>query len=376
MIASHIVYISLGSNKGDRFKNLQDAINLIYIKIGKVDIISKVYNTPAFGFEGEDFLNTCIRIETAFKATDVLKKLLAIEKQLGRTRNKKKGYESRTIDLDVIFYDDDIISSKKLEVPHPEMDKRKFVLQPLHDIAPKIKHPTAQKDIAEMLTECEDTSVLEPINIWLKNPAKRHGFSNYNYIAIEGNIGAGKTSLAKKISCDFNAKLILERFADNPFLPKFYEDATRYAFTLEMSFLADRYQQISDDLSQLDLFKDFIVSDYDVFKSLIFSKITLQEDEFKLYRKLFYLMYKDIAKPDLYIYLYQNTERLQENIKKRGRDYEQNIADEYLEKINTGYLEFLKSQTEFNVKIIDISDKDFIANRQDYLSILDAICEE
>jgi deoxyguanosine kinase len=364
MIASHIVYISLGSNKGDRFKNLQDAINLIYIKIGKVDIISKVYNTPAFGFEGEDFLNTCIRIETAFKATDVLKKLLAIEKQLGRTRNKKKGYESRTIDLDVIFYDDDIISSKKLQVPHPEMDKRKFVLQPLHDIAPKITHPTAQKDIAEMLTECEDTSVLEPINIWLKNPAKRHGFSNYNYIAIEGNIGAGKTSLAKKISCDFNAKLILERFADNPFLPKFYEDATRYAFTLEMSFLADRYQQISDDLSQLDLFKDFIVSDYDVFKSLIFSKITLQEDEFKLYRKLFYLMYKDIAKPDLYIYLYQNTERLQENIKKRGRDYEQNIADEYLEKINAGYLEFLKSQTEFNVKIIDISDKDFIANRQ------------
>jgi len=376
MIASHVVYISLGSNTGDRFKNLQDAINLIYIKIGKVDMISKVYNTPAFGFEGDDFLNTCIRIETTYKATNVLKELLAIEKQLGRTRNKKKGYESRTIDLDIIFYDDDIISSKKLQVPHPEMYKRKFVLQPLYDIAPKITHPTTQKSIAEMLTECEDTSALEPINIWLKNPTKRHTFSNYNYIAIEGNIGAGKTSLAKKISHDFNAKLILERFADNPFLPKFYEDATRYAFTLEMSFLADRYQQISDDLSQLDLFKDFIVSDYDVFKSLIFSKITLQEDEFKLYRKLFYLMYKDIAKPDLYIYLYQNTERLQENIKKRGRDYEQNIEDEYLEKINSGYLEFLKSQTEFNVKIIDISDKDFITNRQDYLSILDAICEE
>jgi 2-amino-4-hydroxy-6-hydroxymethyldihydropteridine diphosphokinase len=376
MIASHIVYISLGSNKGDRFKNLQDAINLIYIKIGKVDIISKVYNTPAFGFEGEDFLNTCIRIETEYSAEKVLKKLLAIEKQLGRTRNKKAGYESRTIDLDIIFYDEAVISSKKLEVPHPEMDKRKFVLQPLFDIAPNLKHPKSQKNIAEMLEVCEDTSVLETINIWLKNPVKRHTFSNYNYIAIEGNIGAGKTSLANKISHDFNAKLILERFADNPFLPKFYEDAPRYAFTLEMSFLADRYQQISDDLSQLDLFKDFIVSDYDVFKSLIFSKITLQEDEFKLYRKLFYLMYKDIAKPDLYVYLYQNTQRLQENIKKRGRDYEQNIADEYLEKINAGYLEFLKSQTDFNVKIIDISDKDFIAKRKDYLDILDAICAE
>lgn len=376
MVSTHIAYLSLGSNKGDRFKNLQDAINLIYVKIGKVDIISKVYNSPAFGFESADFLNTCIRLETQLTAKEVLKTLLSIEKTLGRVRNKKSGYEARTIDLDIIFYDDDIINTKTLQIPHPEMSKRKFVLKPLHNIAPKIMHPEMNQDVETLLESCDDKSQLEPINIWLKNPTKKHSFTKYNYIAIEGNIGAGKTSLATKISHDFNAKLILERFADNPFLPKFYEDALRYAFTLEMSFLADRYQQISDDLSQLDLFKDFIVSDYDVFKSLIFSKITLLEDEFKLYRKLFYLMYKDIAKPDLYVYLYQNTQRLQENIKKRGRDYEQNIADDYLEKINSGYLEFLKSQTDFNVKIIDISDKDFVSNREDYLSILDAICEE
>jgi deoxyadenosine/deoxycytidine kinase len=226
------------------------------------------------------------------------------------------------------------------------------------------------------LETCTDTSVLEPINIWLKNPSKAYDFSKLSYIAIEGNIGAGKTSLATKIAHEFNAKLILERFADNPFLPKFYNDAARYAFPLEMSFLADRYQQISDDLSQLDLFKDFIVSDYDVFKSLIFSKVTLQEDEFKLYRKLFYLMYKDLRKPDLYVYLYQNTESLQANIKKRGRDYEQNIENDYLEKINTGYLEFLKTQTDFNVKIIDISDRDFIENRMDYLWLLGEICSK
>ena len=376
MIDSHVVYISLGSNKGDRLKNLQDAINLIYRNIGKIGIISKVYNSPSFGFESDDFLNTCVRVETQLQAKDVLKKMLAIEKKLGRVRNKKSGYEARTIDLDVIFYDDAIIATKTLQVPHPEMYKRKFVLQPLFDIAPKMMHPGLNQDVTELLQNCEDKSSLEPINIWLKNPTKTHTFSKYNYIAIEGNIGAGKTSLANKIAHDFNAKLILERFADNPFLPKFYEDAQRYAFTLEMSFLADRYQQISDDLSQLDLFKDFIVSDYDVFKSLIFSKVTLLEDEFKLYRKLFYLMYKDLRKPDLYVYLYQNTERLQENIKKRGRDYEQNIANEYLEKINAGYLEFLKSQTDINVKIIDISDKDFLANREDYLSVLDMICGE
>ena len=376
MVDLHVVYISLGSNKGDRFKNLQDAINLVYNKIGRVDVISKVYNSPAFGFDGDDFLNSCIRIETELQPEKVLKKLLDIERQLGRVRSKTSGYESRTIDLDMLFYDDGIIHSKTLQVPHPEMHKRKFVLQPLHDFAPKTEHPLLKKDIAQLLEECNDASLLEPINIWLKNPSKRHNFSNYNYLAIEGNIGAGKTSLATKIAHDFNAKLILERFADNPFLPKFYEDAQRYAFALEMSFLADRYQQIADDLSQLDLFKDFIVSDYDVFKSLIFSKITLPEDEFKLYRKLFYLMYKDLRKPDLYVYLYQNTKRLQENIKKRGRDYEQNIANDYLDKINTGYLEFLKSQTDFNVKIIDISDKDFVANRKDYLGVLDAICGE
>jgi len=369
------VYISLGSNQGDKFKNLQAAIDLIFIKIGKINIISKVYKSPAFGFDGDEFLNTCICIDTELKPNELLKELLKIEKVLGRVRNKKKGYESRSIDLDIIIFEDEIINTKTLKLPHPEMQNRKFVLLPLHDIASKVKHPQLDIDVSVLLEACEDKSILKPINIWLKNPSKRHNFSKYNYIAIEGNIGAGKTSLTTKISHDFNAKLILERFADNPFLPKFYEDAQRYAFTLEMSFLADRYQQISDDLSQLDLFKDFIVSDYDVFKSLIFSKITLPEDEFKLYRKLFYLMYKDIAKPDLYVYLYQNTKRLQENIKQRGRDYEKDIADEYLEKINAGYLDFLKKQTNFNVKIVDISDRDFVKNRKDYLWILDQICE-
>nr|WP_321229648.1 2-amino-4-hydroxy-6-hydroxymethyldihydropteridine diphosphokinase [uncultured Psychroserpens sp.] len=370
----HHVYIALGSNKGDRLKYLQDAVDAIFAEIGKVNAIAKVYNTPAFGFEGDDFLNTCIYIESVFSAEEVLEKLQTIEKRLGRERKQTEGYESRTIDLDILLFDCDIIASKNLNVPHSQLPKRKFVLKPLHDIASKLKHPQLEKTVAQLLESCEDESDVEAINIWLKNPSKQFDFSKYNYIAIEGNIGAGKTSLANQIASDFNAKLILERFADNAFLPKFYEEPQRYAFTLEMSFLADRYQQISDDLSQLDLFKDFIVSDYDIYKSLIFSKITLPEDEFKLYRKLFYLMYKDIAKPELYVYLYQNTQRLQENIKKRGRDYEQNIDDEYLEKINSGYLDFLKNQSELNVKIIDISDRDFVNNRADYLWVLGEIC--
>lgn len=367
------VYIALGSNKGDKFKNLQLAINAIFEKIGAIVSISKVYQTEAMGFDGDDFLNTCIAVNTNLSAKKVLKILQEIEVKLGRKPKKSIGYESREIDLDIIFYEDEIIDDKNLIIPHPEAHKRKFVLEPLQVIAANVQHPVLETTVEQLLTNCTDATTLQPYNIWLKNPIKKYTLSKQNYIAIEGNIGAGKTSLATQISKDFNAKLILERFADNPFLPKFYKEPNRYAFTLEMSFLADRYQQISDDLSQLDLFKDFIVSDYDVFKSLIFSKITLQPDEFKLYRKLFYLMYKDIAKPDLYVYLYQNTQRLQANIKKRGRKYESEIADDYLEKINAGYLDFLKSQSDLKVKIIDISDKDFVKSREDYLWLIKEI---
>ena len=371
------IFIALGSNKGDKMANLQKAIDLIFERIGHVVHIARVYSSKAMGFDDaatEDFYNTCIHAETFLGPEKLLQTMQAIETFMGRERSDAPGYQSRIIDLDLLYYSDLSCSSKQLLIPHPEMQNRRFVLQPLNDIAPSFVHPILKQDTSNLLAATSDASAVEPINIWLKNPIKRYPLSDNSYVAIEGNIGAGKTSLAHLIANDFNGKLLLERFADNAFLPKFYEEPQRYAFTLEMSFLADRYQQISEDLSQLDLFKDFVISDYDIYKSLIFSKITLPEDEFRLYRKLFYLMYKDISKPDLYVYLYQNTERLQQNIKKRGRDYEQGIDDAYLEKINAGYLDFLRNQNELNVKIIDISDRDFIENRSDYLWLLGEIC--
>ena len=374
MMHEQTVLIGIGSNTGDRLDHLQSAIDAIHTQIGSIDQISRLYQTPALGFEGADFINGCLKVSTQLEASQVLDKLLVIEQHLGRIRHDDGQYHYRTIDLDLLFFDSLISKSERLELPHPRLHERRFVLQPLADITSDFEHPILKQTISKLLENCEDDSVLTPLGDQLTNPMQSFDFSNYNFIAIEGNIGAGKTSLTHMMSHDFNAKKILERFADNPFLPKFYEDATRYAFTLEMSFLADRYQQISDDLSQLDLFKDFIISDYDVFKSLIFSKITLSEDEFMLYRKLFYQVYKDIARPDLYIYLYQNTERLQENIRLRGRDYEQTIESSYLDKINSGYLEFIQKHPEFNVKIIDISNRDFIKNRVDYLWILEQIC--
>ena len=339
-------HISIGSNIGDRLQNLQNAIDLIHLEISIISSISPIYKTKAVGFNGDDFYNICISFFSNDDPNNLLQSLLNIEEKLGRTRSDNNIYESRTIDLDIILIEDQIINNNLLTVPHPSMHLREFVLAPLNDIDPNINHPILNKNSNELLKSCESGDV-EKLREILNNPKDQFDISKFKYIAIEGNIGAGKTSLAKKISIDFNSKLILERFADNPFLPKFYEDPDRYAFTLEMSFLAERYQQITDDLSQLNIFNDSIVSDYDIFKSLIFSKITLSEDEFALYRKLFFSMYKDILKPDLYIYLNQNIDRLKENIKKRGRDYEQNIDSKYLKNINSGYLDFHKTQNNF-----------------------------
>ena len=368
-------HISIGSNVGDRLQNLQNAIDLIHLEISIVCSISSVYRTNAVGFKGDYFYNICISFFSNDDHNNVMNSLLDIEKKLGRTRGSNNVYESRVIDLDMLLIEDDIVNNNLLTIPHPSMHLREFVLIPLNDIDPNINHPIFNKNAIELLKLCEGNNKVEKIKDKLSNPKDKFNISKFKYIAIEGNIGAGKSSLAKMISVDFNSKLILERFADNPFLPKFYEEPDRYAFTLEMSFLAERYQQITDDLSQLNIFNDSIISDYDIFKSLIFSKITLSDDEFALYRKLFFSMYKDILKPDLYIYLNQNVDRLKENIKKRGRDYEQNIDKKYLNNINSGYLDFHKSQTDLNIKIIDINDLDFVNNRIDYLSILSSICE-
>jgi len=372
MKSQHQIVLSIGSNEGNRLANIESCIALIHQEVGTVIEVSKLYETPAWGFESDAFYNCALLLHTNLSAQKILNQVLKVEKQLGRIRSSQQGYQSRIIDIDLIVFDNEIIESEKLTIPHPLMQNRKFVLLPMQDLKLNWKHPVFHKTIGELITITPDDSICTVVQD-LKSPLKEIPLQHFNYISFEGNIGAGKTTLVHKIAEDFNAKTVLERFADNPFLPKFYKDQNRYAFPLEMSFLADRYQQLSDDLAQFDLFKDFIVADYHIFKSLIFAKITLAEDEYRLYRNLFDIIYKEMPKPDLYIYLYQNTGRLLENIKKRGRNYEQNIEGEYLDKINNGYLEYIKSQTDLNVLIIDVSNRDFVKNHEDYLFILNEI---
>ncbi len=198
----------------------------------------------------------------------------------------------------------------------------------------------------------------------------------YNFITIEGNIGAGKTSLAKKIAEQFNAKLILEQFDDNTFLPKFYKDPDKYAFPLEMSFLVKRYQQMKNQLTNQDLFKAFTISDYFINKSIIFAKKTLQDDEFSLYSKIFNIINLSLPKPELLVYLHLGVDRLKSNIISRGRVYEKNIEKSYLEIIQSGYFEYINQQQDMRILIIDTNNIDFVNNSNDYTLIADAIQQD
>ena len=197
--------------------------------------------------------------------------------------------------------------------------------------------------------------------------------THYNFIAIEGNIGAGKTTLAKKLSVDFNSRLILEQFAENPFLPKFYVNPEKHAFPLELSFLAERYQQLKNELGKQDIFKPTIVSDYYFLKSLIFAKANLIEDEYGLYSKLFHIINDSLPKPDLFVYLYHDVERLQQNIKKRGRNYEQSIPDEYLIKIQNTYFDFIKQLNDLRILVIDVNNIDFANDNAHYNHMMEII---
>lgn len=193
------------------------------------------------------------------------------------------------------------------------------------------------------------------------------------FIAIEGNIGSGKTTLAKKLAEKLSARLILEEFEENPFLKGFYKDPQRYGFSVEMSFLADRYHQLSEKIVHPDLFSPLLISDYAPFKSLIFAQNNLATTEFNLYRKFWQMSIGQLNKPDLVVFLVRPIEDLQKNIKNRGRSYEQNIADTYLKQVGLGYENFLRTLKAQDVLRVDVNNYDFLNNKYDVNTIANLI---
>lgn len=188
----------------------------------------------------------------------------------------------------------------------------------------------------------------------------------YNYIVIEGCIGAGKTTLSKMLAEEYNAQLVLERFAENPFLPKFYKDPEHYAFPVEMTFLMDRYQQLKSLLSGRDMFTDFVIGDYFIDKCVIFSKNNLLADEYNLYKNVFDTLSAFLPKPDLLLYLYNDTDHLLRNIARRGREYEKSISAEYLADIQDSYITYFNLHADIPILLVETSKMDFVSNRNDY----------
>ena len=369
--ASDRIFISVGSNQGDRWAHLQRSIFRIEAEIGPVLKCSRVYENPAQGFEGESFYNCCIEVSSSFSPLEVLHRLQQIENNGGRQRTGQ-GYSSRTIDLDLLLYGQQCISEEELTVPHPRMEERGFVLYPLLDLGiADLKHPKSGKSIQQLAEACPDEQPLTP----LKNKllcSVQNAFTQLDYLAIEGNIGVGKTSLATRLAAEHNARLLLERFEENAFLPSFYKDPQRYAFPLEMSFLADRFQQLQEQLPQNSLFSERVFSDYHLSKSLLFAQVTLEADELRLYKKLYELMQLSLPQPQLYLYLQQNPERLLENIKQRGRPYEQNIEADYLRKVEEGYQLFLQQYPHPKL-VVNVSELDFVQKTEDYQNLLEEV---
>lgn len=181
----------------------------------------------------------------------------------------------------------------------------------------------------------------------------------HNYLVIEGNIGAGKTTLCRRLSERYEHRLVLESFADNPFLPYFYENAERYAFPVELFFMTERHKQLQHQISQTQLFSEGIVADYFFGKTLLFAGTNLANEEFRLFQRLYRILNGNVPRPDLLVYLHRPVDALLANIRKRGRDYEKDITSDYLQKLQLAYLDYFRSELGYPVLILELGDSDF-----------------
>ena len=320
----NVAFLGLGGNLTDRIACLDRARQAISEACGKITAESSIYETESWGFESENLhLNQVIKLETKLTVLQLLSATQSIEKKLGK--KKRTGvYTDRLIDIDILFFNVLHLETSDLILPHPRMAERKFVLQPLAEIAPRLIHPVLHMRVEQLLKQCKDKLKVYPF--FPKN--------NLRYICIEGNIGSGKSSLAKALAKKLNATYLPEEFQKMKLLPLFYGDAKLYAFALEFSFMLNRFEEMS---ACFEKNQNLVVSDYSIYKSLWFAKINLKTAEYTLFKKQFEAIQLKLPKPDLIINLQTNTNNLLNNIKKRGRPFEQTISSDYLNKVFAAY---------------------------------------
>jgi deoxyguanosine kinase len=365
--------LHLGSNLGDRRQHLAEARRLLQLRCGNIIRSSALYETDPWGpADQPDYLNQALVLETALSSDLLLREIQKIENEEGRERSIHWG--PRTLDIDILFFNREIISQPNLSIPHPRISERRFVLVPLAEIIADYLHPESGKSIKELLDECPDAGEVrlfkEP-NSEARPPNKKQ--LKHKFIAIEGNIGAGKTTLTKKLAADHESRIILEEFTDNPFLPKFYQNPERYAFPVELFFMTERFKQLQAELVQAQLFSDTVIADYFFIKTLLFAKKNLPEEEYRLFKQLFQVLNQHARKPDLILYIHRPVPELLKNIRKRGRNMEDQVDPEYLANIQEAYFDFFKAGEEWSIVVLDAGQMDFESSEKDYDFIIELL---
>ena len=343
-----MIYLSIGSNLGDRLRFLQLAVGLISYRISRVKNISRIYETPAMGFKGNPFYNICVEINTDLQPKSLLKKLLDIEKYLGRVRSSDRKSKSRKIDIDIVYFKNLIIKDKELHIPHENMHERNFVLYPLLEICDKFKDPRNGKSIQTLL-ECSKDSVIPK-----KVEQKIYIPEIKKVIAVEGLIGVGKTEFSRKLSEALSGEIILEQFKEIN-LEKFYNNPAQNAFETEKSFLEIRLVQHKEFKNKKKYPQIF---DYLAHKSIIFAKKTMTKFEFIKFQRDFNNCSKFFIKPEVVILLDRETKYILDNINKRGRNFEKKIDLKYLDIIKSEYNNW-KTKTKFMLFNLDLKKSDF-----------------
>ncbi len=335
------VVLCLGSNLGFRVFQLEQAKTFIQQKVGTILKTSAYYETAPWGSSSQHHhINQCIQIETTHSATRLLKCLLDIEKQLGRERGEEKNTD-RLLDIDILFFNDVVLQSPVLVMPHPRLHLRKFVLKPLLDIVPHLVHPVFKKTIRSLYASCEDELSVTP---FVQKPL---------YVCVEGNIGSGKTTLAKALAQQLNAAFVPEQFEQNALLPLFYKDAKAFGFLAEYSFLIQRFQQLHTHFLKPPA---ITISDYSLYKCLLFAELNLSKTDYRFYKSHFKTILNQLPAPNCVIVLETTSTNLKQNIRQRGRAYEQGIKTNYLNSVAKLYKEKLPLVTNGSVVHLKIKN--------------------
>lgn len=375
-MAVHAAFVGLGANLGVRAAQLQAAVRALAESEGvEVVAVSPVYESEALTLDPAEaqppYLNAVAQLRTTLGPEALLGLLHRIEAAAGRVRRER--WAPRPLDLDLLLYDD-LVRDGAPALPHPRMAERRFVLQPLADLAPERAVPGTGATVRDLLARCPDQTPIERMPFTLLPGAQTPLAltDSLRYVAVEGVIGAGKTSLARMLAEHLGARLVLEEFEENPFLPDFYRDPERWAFHTQLAFLASRFRQQKALLAR-DLFQQRTVSDYTFDKDRIFAHITLAGDELQLYESVFTLMEPATATPDLVVYLQSSVDRLMHNISQRGRSYEANIERGYIAELAEAYDRYFLHYTRGPLLIVNSTAIDFVNNPADFERLLGRI---